>query len=121
MISLYDLNHFIRLYLRKCADRLKEQSLKETNDPTKSVRYIEFFDLELNDPKRVYYIFRKAYGSSFVRLMYNECYRIFIERQNQALRFLKKCTQEYDIFHEMRCSFYDLDTDNALKEVTSRK
>ena len=114
LIALYDISFFFRMYLRSCAQALHDRVFSESQDSAD--RYIQFFEIELTTMPRMIYLFQSAYGSRFIRSVYQASYLAFIERQQQATNFIKKCVAEHDKFSFFRKTIATIEENHLIKE-----
>ncbi len=114
LIALYDISFFFRIYLRSCAQSLHDRVRGQ--DSLAAGRYMQFFETELITMPRMIYLFQSAYGSRFVRSVYQASYLTFIERQQQATKFLKKCVAEYDKFTFFRKTITTIEDNQLIEE-----
>ena len=114
LIALYDISFVLRMYLRSCAQALHDRAVSEHQSGAN--RYIQFFEAELTTMPRMIYLYQSAYGSRFVRSVYQASYLAFIERQQQATNFLKKCVAEHDKFSFFRKTIATIEENHLIKE-----
>ena len=114
LIALYDISFFFRIYLHSCARSLHDRTAKQST--LSAGRYIQFFETELTTMPRMAYLFQSAYGSRFVRSVYQGTYLMFIERQKQATNFLKKCVKEHDNFAYFRKTVATIEEYRLIEE-----
>ena len=116
LIALYDVSFLFRMYLRSCAQALHDKALSDGKGSVSANRYIQFFEGELTTMPRMIYLFQSTYGSRFVRSVYQASYLAFIERQQQATNFLKKCVAEHDKFSFFRKTIATIEENHLIKE-----
>ena len=117
LIALYDISFFFRIYLRSCAQALHDRASEaDRQSSLNAARYIQFFETELTTMPRMIYLFQSAYGSRFVRSVYQASYLTFIERQQQATEFLKKCVAEHDKFGFFRKTIATIEDNQLIEE-----
>ncbi|WGK68553.1 hypothetical protein P0082_08685 [Candidatus Haliotispira prima] len=116
LIALYDISFFFRIYLRSCAQSLRDRVFDQSQSSLSAGYYIQFFETELTTMPRMVYLFQRAYGSRFVRSVYQASYLTFIERQQQATNFLKKCVAEHDKFTFFRKTIATIEDNQLIEE-----
>ncbi len=120
LIALYDISFFFRIYLRSCAQTLHDRILEESHNSLIATRYTQFFESELTTMPRMIYLFQSAYGSRFVRSVYQAAYLTFIERQQQATEFLKKSVAEHDKFGFFRKTIITIEESQLIEEPNKK-
>lgn len=116
LIAVQDISYLFRIYLKRCTQNLHKQAMEETKSSIIANRYVQFFETELNTVPRMVFIFQKAYGTRFVRNLYQATYLAFIERQEQAYAFLKKCLPEHEKFNFFRKSVATIEESKLIEE-----
>ncbi|MEM9423208.1 MAG: hypothetical protein AAF975_00290 [Spirochaetota bacterium] len=116
LIAVYDITFLFRIYLHTCAKSLHDRVLDKTHNSLRAGRYIQFFETELRTMPRMVYLFQSAYGSRFVRSIQNAAFMIFMERQEQAMNFLKKCVPEHDQFLFFRKTVSTIEESRLIEE-----
>ena len=120
LIALYDISFFFRIYLRSCAQALHDRILEQSHNSLIAGRYTQFFESELTTMPRMIYLFQSAYGSRFVRSVYQAAYLTFIERQQQATEFLKKSVAEHDKFGFFRKTISTIEESQLIEEPNKK-
>lgn len=104
LLPLHNIYYLLHSYLQKSAQKLHDETLRETKSTLLSTRYLQLCKTEFSTIQPILAVFRAAYGEEFLRELYEACYALFTKRQEQALKFLQKSIPEHKIFSDFHTS-----------------